>query len=92
MPWEYWIISTTDTDWDKNLANPAATRSDIDYILELVNAKARRQIRHEDIVGVYSGLRPLLSGKSDSTTNLSRNHAMDEAAEDIAKNVPRSVT
>ncbi|MDO5098255.1 MAG: glycerol-3-phosphate dehydrogenase/oxidase [Corynebacterium sp.] len=119
IPWgEYWIIGTTDTDWDKNLANPAATRADIDYILDHVNAKVRRQIRHEDIVGVYSGLRPLLSGKSDSTTNLSRNHAVarvapgmvsvaggkyttyrvigkdavDKAAEDISKNVPRSVT
>ena len=81
IPWgEYWIIGTTDTDWDKNLANPAATRSDIDYILEHVNAKVRRRIRYEDIVGVYSGLRPLLSGKSDSTTNLSRNHAVARVA------------
>lgn len=81
IPWgEYWIIGTTDTDWTMNLANPAATRSDIDYILEHVNAKVKRQITYKDIVGVYAGLRPLLEGSSDSTTNLSRNHAVARVA------------
>lgn len=81
IPWgEYWIIGTTDTDWDLDRANPAATKADIDYILDHVNAKVRRQIRHEDIVGVYAGLRPLLEGSSDSTTNLSRNHAVARVA------------
>lgn len=119
IPWgEYWIIGTTDTDWTMNLADPAATRADIDYILEHVNAKVRRPITHSDIVGVFSGLRPLVEGSSDSTTNLSRNHAVarvapgfvsvaggkyttyrvigkdavDKAAEDIAFEVPDSVT
>ncbi|MDO4762646.1 MAG: glycerol-3-phosphate dehydrogenase/oxidase [Corynebacterium sp.] len=81
IPWgQYWIIGTTDTPWDKNLAHPAATREDIDYILDHVNAKVRRKITTDDIVGVYAGLRPLLSGKSDSTTNLSRNHAVARVA------------
>ncbi|MCG7245917.1 glycerol-3-phosphate dehydrogenase/oxidase [Corynebacterium sp. ACRPX] len=81
IPWgEYWIIGTTDTDWTMNLANPAATRADIDYILDHVNAKVRRPITYDDIVGVYSGLRPLVEGDSDSTTNLSRNHAVAHVA------------
>ena len=81
IPWgEYWIIGTTDTDWDKNLAYPAATRADIDYILAHVNEKVRHPITVADIVGVYSGLRPLVSGTSESTTNLSRNHAVARVA------------
>ncbi len=77
IPWgDYWIIGTTDTDWDKNLANPMATRADIDYILDHVNAKLKNPITPDDIVGVYAGLRPLLKGKSDATSNLSRNHAV----------------
>lgn len=81
IPWgEYWIIGTTDTDWTLNLADPAATRADVDYILEHVNAKVRRPIGYEDIVGVFSGLRPLVEGSSDSTTNLSRNHAVARVA------------
>lgn len=79
IPWgEYWIIGTTDTDWAKDLSkpDPAPTRADIDYILAEVNQRVRRPITHADILGVYSGLRPLLEGSSDSTTNLSRNHAV----------------
>ncbi|MBC3186841.1 glycerol-3-phosphate dehydrogenase/oxidase [Corynebacterium sp. zg-331] len=88
MPWgDYWIIGTTDTDWAKTLSkpDPAPTRADIDYILTEVNKRVRRQITHADIVGVYSGLRPLLEGSSDSTTNLSRNHA-------VARTVPGLVS
>ena len=81
IPWgDYWIIGTTDTDWTLNLANPAPTRADIDYILEHINAKVKRQITYDDIVGVYAGLRPLVAGSSDSTTNLSRNHAVARVA------------
>ena len=29
-----WIIGTTDTDWNLDLAHPAATKADIDYILD----------------------------------------------------------
>ena len=34
IPWgTHWIIGTTDTDWNLDLAHPAATKADIDYIL-----------------------------------------------------------
>ncbi len=39
IPWggTHWIIGTTDTDWNLDLAHPAATKADIDYILGHVN-------------------------------------------------------
>ena len=38
IPWgRHWIIGTTDTDWDLSKDHPAASRSDIDYLLEHVN-------------------------------------------------------
>ena len=83
IPWgEYWIIGTTDTDWEKGLSlpDPAPTKADIDYILDQVNQRVTRTITRSDIVGVYSGLRPLLTGKSDTTTKLSRNHAVAKVA------------
>ena len=80
IPWEsHWIIGTTDTDWNLDLAHPAASRSDIDYLLERVNAVLAHPLRHEDIEGVYAGLRPLLSGEDDSTSQLSREHAVSES-------------
>ena len=39
LPWEDdWIIGTTDTDWDFGLDHPSATHSDIQYLLDHVNA------------------------------------------------------
>jgi glycerol-3-phosphate dehydrogenase len=77
IPWgSHWIVGTTDTDWDLDKAHPAASRADIDYILEHVNAVLSVGLTHDDITGVYAGLRPLLSGESESTSQLSREHAV----------------
>jgi glycerol-3-phosphate dehydrogenase len=77
IPWgRHWIIGTTDTDWSLDKAHPAASAADIDYLLEHVNAVLREPLTHEDVEGVYAGLRPLLSGESESTSKLSREHAV----------------
>ncbi|UGT39489.1 glycerol-3-phosphate dehydrogenase [Nocardia yamanashiensis] len=77
---DHWIIGTTDTDWNLDLAHPAATKSDIDYLLEHVNKVLVTPITHADISGVYAGLRPLLAGESDQTSKLSREHAVARIA------------
>ncbi|MGN6132454.1 MAG: glycerol-3-phosphate dehydrogenase/oxidase [Nocardioidaceae bacterium] len=77
IPWfDSWLIGTTDTDWNLDLAHPAASRSDVDYLLEHANRLLKTPLTHEDVVGVYAGLRPLLSGESDDTSQLSREHAV----------------
>jgi glycerol-3-phosphate dehydrogenase len=77
IPWgSHWIIGTTDTDWGLDLAHPAATKADIDYILGTVNTVLAIPLTHADIDGVYAGLRPLLAGESDETSKLSREHAV----------------
>ncbi len=77
IPWgSHWIIGTTDTDWDLDLAHPAASRADVEYLLEHANRLLTTPLSHEDIQGVYAGLRPLLSGESDATSQLSREHAV----------------
>lgn len=77
IPWgSHWVIGTTDTDWNLDLAHPAASQSDIDYILEHANVLLADKLTRDDVVGVYAGLRPLLAGESDSTSKLSREHAV----------------
>ncbi|WP_349535791.1 glycerol-3-phosphate dehydrogenase [Rhodococcus rhodochrous] len=81
IPWgNHWIIGTTDTDWNLDLAHPAATKADIDYILDHVNRVLVVPLTHDDIDGVYAGLRPLLAGESDETSKLSREHAVARVA------------
>ena len=77
IPWgTHWIIGTTDTDWELDRAHPAASRADIDYLLEHVNGALSRPLTYDDIEGVYAGLRPLLAGESEETSSLSREHAV----------------
>ncbi|MEV4375746.1 glycerol-3-phosphate dehydrogenase/oxidase [Streptosporangium sp. NPDC049644] len=77
IPWgRHWIIGTTDTAWELDRAHPAASRSDIDYILDHVNEVLSVPLTHEDVEGVYAGLRPLLSGESEETSKLSREHVV----------------
>nr|AHE14699.1 glycerol-3-phosphate dehydrogenase 2 [uncultured bacterium] len=77
IPWgSRWIIGTTDTDWQLDLAHPAASQSDIDYLLGHANRLLANPLTREDVVGVYAGLRPLLAGESESTSKLSREHAV----------------
>ncbi|GIG01720.1 glycerol-3-phosphate dehydrogenase/oxidase [Catellatospora citrea] len=79
IPWGgHWIIGTTDTDWELDRAHPAASAKDIDYLLSHVNEVLDRPLTRGDIEGVYAGLRPLLRGESDSTSALSREHAVVE--------------
>lgn len=120
IPWnnDHWIVGTTDTDWNLDLAHPAATKSDIDYLLEQVNTVLVTPLTHDDITGVYAGLRPLLAGEDEATSKLSREHAvariapglvaiaggkyttyrvmaydaLDEAVQDIPRNVPSTIT
>jgi glycerol-3-phosphate dehydrogenase len=80
IPWgRHWIIGTTDTDWNLGLPHPAASAADIDYLLEHVNKVLVEPLSHADVEGVYAGLRPLLSGESESTSKLSREHAVSHA-------------
>ena len=85
IPWDdFWIIGTTDTPWGiLDLAHPAASKADIDYILGHVNRLLKDPLDHRDVVGVYAGLRPLLKavkkqgeGNGGETTKLSREHTV----------------
>jgi len=81
IPWgRHWIVGTTDTPWTYDKAHPAATEKDISYVLEHVNSVLRTPLTHADVEGVYAGLRPLLSGESDATSKLSREHVVSHPA------------
>jgi glycerol-3-phosphate dehydrogenase len=80
IPWgEHWIVGTTDDDWHYPKAHPAASRTDIEYVLEHVNRVLAVPLSTEDISGVYAGLRPLLAGEEEVTSQLSREHAISRS-------------
>ena len=82
IPWgDTWIVGTTDTPYDGDRAHPHATSEDVQYILDQANKVLDPQLKREDIIGVYAGLRPLVANAKDSTTTkLSREHTTDRSA------------
>ena len=77
---DFWHIGTTDTPWELGPAHPAASRADIDYVLEQANKVLADPLTRDDVVGVYAGLRPLVRGDAESTAKLSREHAIRSPA------------
>jgi len=73
----HWLIGTTDTPWELGLDHPAASATDIEYLLRNVNRVLNVELTVDDIDGVYAGLRPLIKGKEGATSDLSREHAVE---------------
>jgi len=78
IPWPtHWVIGTTDTPWDLSKDHPVASGADVDYLLEQANGVLRRPLTRDDVMGVYTGLRPLIqpvSSDGSATTKVSREH------------------
>ncbi len=76
----HWIVGTTDTPWSHDLARPAATAGDVDYLLAHLNAVLSDKLTRADVQAVYAGLRPLIATGAAETTKLSREHAVSRPA------------
>jgi glycerol-3-phosphate dehydrogenase len=79
IPWgRHWLVGTTDTDYDGPRDDPRIDEADVNYLLDQANHWLARSIDRDDVVGIYSGLRPLLSAGAgkDGTSTLSREHAV----------------
>ncbi|MDO8646759.1 MAG: glycerol-3-phosphate dehydrogenase/oxidase [Candidatus Planktophila sp.] len=82
IPWgDKWIVGTTDTPYTGDRAEPFANREDVQYIVDQANRVLTPNIKFDEIIGVYAGLRPLVANKkSSATTKLSREHTVDRPA------------
>ena len=79
IPWgEQWIVGTTDTDYQESREEPLASSDDVSYIINQANRVLEPKLRRDQVIGVFAGLRPLVSTDPDSpTTKLSREHVVD---------------
>jgi glycerol-3-phosphate dehydrogenase len=78
VPWpDRWVIGTTDLDDEGPPDRPVPTAAEIDDILGNVNATLDVDLTRADLVGAYTGLRPLATdpgGHPGSTVKASREH------------------
>jgi glycerol-3-phosphate dehydrogenase len=77
------VIGTTDLPAKSVDMEPGHQEQEIDYLLEHINPYLAVQIGRADILSVFSGLRPLVTGKEASTSKLSREHHIDASASGV---------
>jgi glycerol-3-phosphate dehydrogenase len=71
------VIGTTDLPASKVEMEPGHDPSEIDFLLETINPFLSRPVLRADILSIFSGLRPLVTGKQANTSKLSREHHID---------------
>ncbi|PAW76281.1 MAG: FAD-dependent oxidoreductase [Verrucomicrobia bacterium Tous-C9LFEB] len=72
------VIGTTDIPMKDIPIEPKPLKEEIDFLVKHSSRYLTRPIRHEDILSVFAGLRPLVRAKGASTTSkLSRTHRIE---------------
>jgi glycerol-3-phosphate dehydrogenase len=75
-------IGTTDTDHEGSLDDPECSSEDVEYLLRAVNSAMQTTVTPDNVIGVWSGLRPLVtSDEADEgrTADVSRRHRVDSS-------------
>ncbi len=73
---DFTIIGTTDTDYNKDLANPFCNKDDADYLVRSVKYYfPTAELDYQDnLLSTYAGIRPLVKEKGKSESDVSRKH------------------
>lgn len=72
------VIGTTDIPMKEIPIEPRPLKEEIDFLVKHSSRYLTRPIKHEDILSVFAGLRPLVRAKGASTTSkLSRTHRIE---------------
>jgi glycerol-3-phosphate dehydrogenase len=78
LPWgRRWLIGTTDTEFDEDPGAVRADFRDVDYLIEQANRWFQRPLTRDDVLGVYAGVRPLVTEPgAAATASISREHVV----------------
>lgn len=74
------VIGTTDIAVPTAEMEPGHQPSEIAFLLETINPFLKMKIDEKDILSIFSGLRPLVTGAGKTTSKLSREHHIDASA------------
>jgi len=78
LPWgDRTYVGTTDTDYEGDPADVAATREDVDYLIDAANSYFPDDpIAADDVIATWAGLRPLVAplDSNVSESQVSREH------------------
>jgi glycerol-3-phosphate dehydrogenase len=71
---------------------PAAAEGEIDFLLDTINTALARPVGRDDVLGTYSGLRPLIDAGDGATADVSRKHAVTVGPDGVVSIVGGKLT
>ncbi len=74
---QYSLIGTTEEEYHGDLDSIPISAAEIDYLLSITNLYFKKPTPRDDIVGSYSGVRPLVEEEGKSATRTSRDYRLD---------------
>jgi glycerol-3-phosphate dehydrogenase len=74
------VIGTTDIPATNIAMEPGHDESEVEFLIETINPYLSRPLARHDILSIFSGLRPLVTGKQVKTSKLSREHYIEISA------------
>lgn len=81
IPWQGFVLFGTTDEPAPIEFDPAPERRDVDYLLRYASAYLRRPVSRDDVLAVWSGLRPLVfNPNKKNTQELARSHVIDISA------------
>ncbi|MFN8184290.1 MAG: glycerol-3-phosphate dehydrogenase/oxidase [Candidatus Nanopelagicales bacterium] len=85
LPWgRRWLIGTTDTEYDSDPDDVRTDLDDVDYLIGQANRWFERPLTRDDVLGVYAGVRPLVTEQGTAgTAKLSREHVVFRPTEGL---------
>lgn len=79
---EFTLIGTTDEDYQGDLANPAISDTERDYLLESVGTYLKRPVTRDMVRWSYSGIRPLYDDGASKAQEATRDYVLKLDAPD----------
>lgn len=78
IPWHaHALVGTTDTPISRPSLEPRPLEGEIEFILETASSYLARRPRRQDILSVFTGIRPLVqAGGASNTAALARDHTI----------------
>jgi glycerol-3-phosphate dehydrogenase len=71
------LIGTTDIPYEGRVEEVAADESEIEYLLAAVNRYFKEQLRREDVIETFSGVRPLFDDGQGNPSAVTRDYVFD---------------
>ncbi|RAN36991.1 glycerol-3-phosphate dehydrogenase [Hyphomonas pacifica] len=81
---EFTLIGTTDVPYEANRDKVEITPEEIAYLCEGASAYYKKAITPADVVGTYSGVRPLYDDHAVNASKVTRDYVLKREAEDGA--------